>query len=247
MKLSFLGTNGWYANKMASTMCTLLETKDYYIVFDAGDSIYKLDKYIKKEKPIILFLSHLHIDHISGFHILSKFKFKQRLMIFCPKGTKKYLKKFIDHPFTVSLKQLSYKVLIKEIEAGRHNLPFPVECKKIAHIDLNFGFRVSVDKKIITYLCDTSLCENGKLLAKDADILIHECSMKKGIAFDLWGHVGPEGAALVAKQSGAHKLFLTHFSADAYLVEKDRLKAQNLARKTFKNTYFTEDDLSVDV
>ncbi len=43
----------------------LLLKKDKYIVFDAGDGIYKLNKYVKDDKkPIFLFLSHLHLDHI---------------------------------------------------------------------------------------------------------------------------------------------------------------------------------------
>lgn len=247
MKLHFLGTNGWFSDKNGDTICTLLETKDYYIVFDAGNSIYKLDKYIKKEKPVILFLSHLHLDHIFGFHILIKFKFKKDLTIFCPRGTKKHLEKFINHPFAIPFKKMRYKISIKELREGKHKVPFPVECKKLVHIDLTFGYRIFVDNKTITYLCDTGLCENAKILAKNADILIHECSLSHAVSNDDWGHVGPKGAALVAKKSNAKKLFITHFSAGEYSTIKDREKALKSARKIFKKTYCAKDNLSVNI
>ena len=62
MKIHFLGTNGWYSNAGSNMTCALVDTKDHYIVLDAGDGIHKLDKYIKEDKPIYLFISHLHLD-----------------------------------------------------------------------------------------------------------------------------------------------------------------------------------------
>ncbi len=76
MKITFLGTNGWYDTKTGNTNCVLVETNQYYLIFDAGGGIYKLDQYVKEDKPLYLFLGHLHLDHTSGFHILNKFKFK---------------------------------------------------------------------------------------------------------------------------------------------------------------------------
>jgi len=55
MKVIFLGTNGWYDTKTGNTPCVLIDTKTHYIILDAGDGIYKLDKYITTQKPIYLF------------------------------------------------------------------------------------------------------------------------------------------------------------------------------------------------
>ena len=74
MKITFLGTNGWYATQTGNTICTLIETEKYNLVLDAGNGIYKLEKYLDFKKPVFLFISHLHIDHIEGLHILSHFK-----------------------------------------------------------------------------------------------------------------------------------------------------------------------------
>ena len=247
MKLHFLGTNGWYSNKCGFTICSLLETKEFYIVFDAGEGIQNIDKFIKKDKPIFLFLSHLHLDHIFGFHIFPKFKFKNKLTIFCPKDIKKNLEKILGHPFTAPIKDLHFKVGIKELKEGANKMPFFVECRKIAHIDPTFGYRVNIDGKIITYLCDTGICDNAKLLAKNADVVICECSMTEGISNDAWGHVSSIGAANIAKESGAKKLFLTHFFAKEFKNHANRKKAQRSARTVFENTYWDEDNMKREI
>ena len=51
--------------------------KSYDIIFDAGNGIAKADRYISQEKPVLLFLSHFHIDHIAGLHTLVKFRLKK--------------------------------------------------------------------------------------------------------------------------------------------------------------------------
>lgn len=88
MKITFLGTNGWYDTDCGNTICTLIETKTAYILLDAGNGIYKADKYIKKNLPVYLLLSHFHIDHMEGLHILAKFRFTS-LEIIGQTGTKK--------------------------------------------------------------------------------------------------------------------------------------------------------------
>ena len=84
MKAIFLGTNGWYDTETGNTTCILIETDDYFILLDAGNGFYKIDQHIASttKKPIYLFLSHFHLDHIVGLHILNKFDFSQRMRIY---------------------------------------------------------------------------------------------------------------------------------------------------------------------
>ena len=79
MKIVFLGTNGWYDTETGNTICTLVQTNEYNIIFDAGNGIHKVDRYIDWSKPAFLFLGHFHVDHIEGFHILAKFRFAKGL------------------------------------------------------------------------------------------------------------------------------------------------------------------------
>lgn len=256
MKLRFLGTNGWYSTDTGHTVCVLVETQKSFVVFDAGNGIYKLDKYINSKnskKPIYLFLSHFHLDHIWGLHILNKFNFKKPLTIFGQPGTRQVLQKIIRHPFTMPFKDLKIKVKIEEIEEGKHKqpkTPFPVECRYLVHADPCFGYRLKLDGKIVAYCTDTAICDQIVRLSKKADILIAECGYTKAKDAALcrgWHHLNPKDIAILAKRAKVKKLCLTHFAADLYLTLKDRKKAEKIAKKIFPETTVCFDDMEIEV
>lgn len=238
MKIIFLGTNGWYDTPTGNTPCVLLDSKDYYIIFDAGNGIYKLDQYIKEPKPIYLFISHLHIDHISGLHILDKFNFPQGINICLPPGRKKDFDKFYAPPFTSSYKDLEMKITIVS------SLPFNHTLIELFHSFKDHGIRITLDGSIIAYSGDCGICPNSKKLAQDADILIHECS-KLNKPNENWGHVTPKLAATLAKDSNVKKLILTHFDASLYTTLEQRKEAEKIAQKIFPNTIAATDDMII--
>jgi ribonuclease BN (tRNA processing enzyme) len=246
LEVVFLGTNGWYSTGLGNTQCVLVDSKESYVLLDAGDGINKLDRYIETEKPINLFLSHLHLDHIIGLHTISKFKFKQPLNIYGYEGTKDGLK-IISHPYSVPFKDLPLKIKIHELKEGKHHEPFPFNCRLLFHSDPCLGYRLELEDKIITYCVDTGICENLYKLSENADLLIAECSFKPGQAEWGWHHLKPEDAAKVAKQTGVEKLVLTHFDASAYETFQDRRKAETAAKKIFPETTAAFDGLELTV
>ncbi len=245
MKISFLGTNGWYDTKTGNTTCTLLKTRNYNIVLDAGNGIYKLDQYIKNKNPVYLFLSHFHVDHISGLHILNKFNFKQGINIYGPPGTKDALNRIINKPYTVPFAKLEFKVKVHELTEGLHKIPFTLISKPLIHSTTCFGYRFELNNKIIAYCTDTGICENAIELAKNADILITECSFKIGQSNPEWPHLNPEDAAQIAKEANAKKLVMTHFDANNYKTLKERELAETHAKKIFRNSYAAFDNRDV--
>ena len=160
MKIIFLGTNGWYDTKTGNTVSILLDTKKYYIVLDAGNGIHKLDKYLTESKPVYIFLSHFHLDHIVGLHTLVKFDFKKGLTICAPKNAKKILNSILKQPFTVSLNKLPYKNSVFELPQDINKLPFKVEVLPLKHSSPVLGYRFKIDNKIISYCTDTGYCPN---------------------------------------------------------------------------------------
>jgi len=233
--VNFLGTNGWYST-FSNTTCTLINSDNYYIVLDAGDGIYKLDNFIKERKPIIILLSHTHLDHIIGFHILSKFRFKQEIIIYGYKGTKDALDTPIKHPFTTPLSELPGNIKVFDFQAGEHNTPLNFTSKELIHSDICVGYRINVDNKVITYCTDTGVCDNLYSLSKNADLLISECSYKPGQEKWGWPHLKPKEIALIAKESDVQQLVLTHFDASIFLSMEDRKKAVEEAKKIFPQT-----------
>ncbi len=242
MKIRFLGTNGWYDTDTGNTVCILIETKDSYLILDAGNGFYKIGRYIKQHKPINLFLSHYHLDHVIGLHILNKFNFKQGLDIYGPPGLKALFNKVIKKPYSVALSGLSFKSRLHEITKTAV-LPAGISYAPLKHSVTCYGYRICLENRIVSYCTDTGICDNFLLLAKNADILITECSLKNGQQNLSWPHLNPQQAASVAKNSMAKRLFLVHFDAGLYLASRDRASAQESARKIFKNTVAAKDDL----
>ncbi len=244
MKVYFLGTKGWYDTKTGNTVCVFLETKKEYLVLDAGNGFYKIDRYIKRDKPIYLFLSHYHLDHIIGLHALSKFNFEQGIDIYGPTGLKALFKRVINAPYSMPISRLSTRIRLHEIN-GTRLLPSGIEYGLLKHSSVCYGYRIIAEGKTVTYCTDTGTCRNLSFLAKGADLFISECSLKDGQKNSKWPHLNPQQAARIAKISRCKQLALVHFDASIYLNRTDRDKAQAAARRIFRNTLAANDGLTI--
>ena len=225
MEIIFLGTNGWYDSDTGNTVCTLINSDKYHIILDAGNGISKADKHIHDDLPVYLFLSHFHLDHIEGLHVLNKFRFPRGLRIFGQKGTRAILYTIVNEPFTVPLEKLPYPVEVNELLPGPYKLPFALECEFLLHASPTLGYRFDLDGKTIAYCPDTGICESAIHLAEDADLLITECSHKPGESSPSWPHLNPQDAADIARRAGAKRLALTHFDAGRYRSIQERMDA----------------------
>ena len=245
MKVIFLGTNGWYDTETGNTICTLVQTERYDIMLDAGNGLHRADRYLDGGKPVFLFLSHFHIDHIEGLHILSKFRFREGLVICGPAGSREILGTFLNAPFTIPLSPLPYPARILEMPEEAASLPFPVEALPLRHASLTLGYRIAVDGRMISYCPDTGYCENAVTLARSADLLITECAYKKGQSCEEWPHLNPETAARIAREAGAKRLVLTHFDAGVYQSLPERKESEAVAAGIFPATTAGMDGLEI--
>jgi len=220
---TLLGTNGWYSSETGYTLSILIETTDYTIILDAGEGIHKIAD-IRNEifTPAWLFLSHLHIDHISGLHTLARLPFRESLTICVPKGTKELVTAFIDKPYTVPLAELPYSITIQEVVPQEEMpFPFPVTAGWLFHSQPVLGYRFDLGK-IITFCTDTGPCDMIGSLAQDADLCIIECSnlpnMEKEGAF----HLTPREAGECTHAARVKQVVLVHFSAHFYTTKEMR-------------------------
>lgn len=249
MTITFLGTNGWYTDENGDTPCILIETNDHYIILDAGNGFSKLDNHITKDKPVSLFISHFHIDHVSGLHTLGKYTFKGGLDVYVGENRKKDFETLVHPPYTVgfendsqNINQLRMDVRVHELTNEKtEHVPFPVTAIPQFHGYTDHGYRLELEGKIIAYSGDCGISENSYPLAKDADLLIHECSYTEPKENDSWGHVDPTQAATLAKNVGVKQLILTHFDPTQYKTLDDRKIAEEKAKKIFKNTIAASD------
>jgi len=248
MDVCFLGTNGWYDTDTGNTICTLIMSPEAVIVLDAGYGFAKLDRFLAHgdARPVFLFLSHFHLDHIVGLHTLTKFSLAGGLTLCCPAGGRAVLRTFVNAPFTVPLDALPYPVHLCELPAEAASLPFPVLALPLLHSGLTLGYRLEADGKVIAYCPDTGYCENAVTLARGADLLITECAYKAGQSSESWPHLNPETAGRIAREAGAMRLALTHFDARIYHSLPERQEAQAAARAEFPAAFAACDDMRIE-
>jgi ribonuclease BN (tRNA processing enzyme) len=264
MKVIFLGTNGWYDTDTGNTVCILVIAGGQAVVLDAGNGIYKLNRYLGKPvRSATLLLSHLHIDHIVGFHALASLNCLDSLDIFGPEGTIKGLDTILAPPFSLPLATLPFKTAVHDLpslnistiqpacrQAGNStgisiNSTFHFGYAEMKHTALTLGYRLEIEGRVVTYCPDTGYCENAVTLAREADLLIAECAYRPGEANESWPHLNPESAARIARESGAKKLALVHFDASRYPDMESRQAAVVAAKKLFTNTVAAKDELEV--
>lgn len=247
MKVTFLGTNGWFDTAAGNTVSVLVQTREYDLIFDAGNGIAKADRYISQKKPVLLFLSHFHIDHIAGLHTLVKFRLEQGLKIYTLPGGAALLHTFVGEPFTVPLEKLPYPAHAIELEEGIHKLPFTVECRPLVHPAPCYGYRVEVDGKVIAFCTDTGVCDNAVTLARDADLLITECALKPGEESSGWPHLNPQDAIGIAQKAKTKRLALVHFGAEVYKTVEERKAIEEEFTKISPGLIAATDDLTVEI
>lgn len=101
--------------------------------------------------------------------------------------------------------------------------------------------------KVVTILGDTAPCNNAVVLAKQADILVHEATLEAAMAEKAngRGHSTTAQAASIAHQAQVGKLIATHFSSRYRQQDMPRLLAE--CRAEFANTDLAYDFMVVNL
>jgi ribonuclease BN (tRNA processing enzyme) len=247
MKVTLLGTNGWYDTPAGSTPCVLVQTQDYDIFFDAGYGFAKADRYVAGDKPVFLFLSHFHYDHLIGLHTLAKNHFARGLQIFGLPGIHTILKDFFNPTFTIPLNSMDFPITFEEMD-GRtpKSVPFQISALPLIHSGPCQGYRLEIEGRVLTYCTDTGFCQNAVTLARGADLFLAECTLPAGTeANPHWPHLNPSLAAGIAREAGAKQLILIHFDASGSPAM--RKQAEDEARQAFPATASGLDGMTIDL
>nr|MDO8110090.1 MBL fold metallo-hydrolase [Candidatus Sigynarchaeota archaeon] len=119
MRIIFLGTAATISSAKARLQSILFQLDDgELILFDTGEDVQRAfeDARIKMNKPLTIFITHLHGDHVIGLPgLLFRLGLLNRtkdVEIFGPHGLFFYL---LAHRITVGL-VTDYKIIVKEID-----------------------------------------------------------------------------------------------------------------------------------
>lgn len=174
-------------------------------------------------------LTHNHLDHSAD---LLPFLFSRKncrrggvvgdIRIFAPRGFGVDFAKLMEVYGRLIVSD-NYKIVIEEMGANEWEEPsFSIRSAPVLHSGSAVGYRFSkAGGPSLAYSGDTGYCEEIVELARGADILLIECSYPDGTVVD--GHMTPSEVAVVAKESGAKHLVITHIQPELDPVEAVRI------------------------
>lgn len=188
----------------------------------------------------VVLLTHLHHDHISDFpyFVISSWMLNRTdaPLVLGPRGTKRFVGHlFEDGAFHADfLARSSLQARKDNIAAVRPEVremspglvyedgDIRITANHVEHLPHHicecFGVRLELEGKVLAFSGDTSPCDAMIELARDADLLIHECTFPESILAHRarngtghHGHTSPVELGLIAKQSNAKSVVATHF------------------------------------
>ena len=242
MKAVLLGSGSAIPDPDRGNPSQAVVVDDQVLLFDCGErtTVNMIKAGINPNDVEHLFFTHLHWDHIVdyGYLVISTWNCGRNkiLNVYGPEGTKsmsdstifgthKVDVEFVDRflktlPDSVTWRPTAkVPVDVKEIEKDgivMSSDKFTVTAGTVEHINSMgfpcFGFRVDSKYGSVAISGDTQPCKGMVELAKNVDVLIHECAFLDEIIDKrkMRGHSGPSGLGKVAQEAGAKKVVVTH-------------------------------------
>jgi len=217
MKLYILGSGCALPSPRRGSPGLALIVEEELILIDTGSGSLRMLGRLGLPLASLRFLiySHFHPDHIADlvpllFALRTGVFSISTLTVIGPPGLPELWQ---------GLREI-YKELIvpkgvgiRLIEAERGELSFDnfsLKISPVLHTDSSLAYRFTDKRgKSLVYSGDTDYCEAIVSLAKEADLLVLECSFPEGKKEP--GHLTPTLAGRIAREASAKVLLLTHF------------------------------------
>jgi len=217
MELTIVGSGTAALEARRGPSGYVLKTGAQYNLLDGGTGtlLKCLQAGVSYKEIDRLFYTHLHPDHtidLVPFLFATKhtpgYTRTRKLEIFGPVGFHAFLDKFVD-VFGSGMLDVAYEIEIKELDETELTLAsFKVESRLMQHSQNAIGYRFEMDGRVFAYSGDTDVCAGVLELAKNADVLLLECSFPDGEK--VTGHLTPSEAGRIAAMAEVKRLILTH-------------------------------------
>jgi ribonuclease BN (tRNA processing enzyme) len=211
--LTVLGSCGAWPEPGRACAGFLLAHKGFRLVLDLGYGAASRLFTHCPELPDAVVVTHEHPDHCAdvsalgrAWHYTVQPETPRRLPLFCTPGTIRRLEALEPRPHPAELFD------VHDLAGAATVGPFRLTTYRLPHHVPNFGVRLSAPGLTVAYTGDTGPAPEVADLARDADLLICDATLRTP---------PPEGeprylmtateAGHRAAQAGARRLLLTHF------------------------------------
>ena len=217
MKLTILGSGTAAPLLSRNNASYLLEIGNEKLLFDSGAGTIKRLLELKVNLFDInhIFYTHLHNDHINDLGaIIWSNNYggvrKNTLNLYGPKNFKRYFKILVNKLlkptkiyFDINIKQLKNSTIkIRNINIKTSETKHSTTTKSVI-------YRIEHKGKTLVYTGDTDYCKEVVEIAKNADVLLIECSFPNNKKIE--GHLTPALAGKIASEANVKSVILTHF------------------------------------
>ncbi len=256
---ALLGSGGWIPTARRETTCALLSLPGALFIFDAGTGLGRLledgwRRELEDERQVHLFLSHFHLDHITGLFYLPAL-FRGRAVHLHPPAREitgvdplATLAMVISKPYNPhDLLDMPVDIKVEALCEGEHEIAgHRVGVRKQIHADPSAGFRID---DLLVFATDTARDPGTVPFSAGAAVLVHEAWIDgveeddpetEHIAREAYvAHTSARQAAELAAEAGVEQLVLSHLNP----LRSDWYHQQMLvsARKIFARTRILED------
>ena len=216
-----------------NTSCVELQLSDgSTLIIDAGTGIRSLGVGIAKRLPKInILLTHLHLDHIQGLMFFAPcFRSETEITIWGPSSPEASLEerisRYISAPLSpVEVRELPCEVNFRDTPATEWDLgPARIHAEAVTHRGPTLGYRITDGPTTLTYISDHEPGLGAPLeslepewisgydLARDADLLIHDCQYtdEEYPEHVGWGHSRLSDTLTFARRVEAKRLLMFH-------------------------------------
>lgn len=229
MRCLFYGVIGAFPNlntttKYTNTSCVYIETESAHLIFDAGTGILNCNKENNlSSKPIFIFLSHFHYDHIMGLLFFTPLLNGTQEIYFVhpdPKLAKNAIQSFFSPTF-FPLSFSSFKKqpnFISTSDCKKHNIN--TDYLKLSHPGNSYAYKLTFKDKYFIYATDNELHESNYnecvSFFDSADVLIHDCFFynENKNSVDKWGHSFLNQNLKIAHAAKVKNLCLFHHNSN---------------------------------
>jgi ribonuclease BN (tRNA processing enzyme) len=246
MKLTFLGTGSIIPTRKRFASGILADVGEK-LLFDCGPgTMHKLTQAgYDVNKIKYLFITHFHFDHIADyFPILLSRGVKQQtenvgndvLNVYGPEGIEEAIKSVFEISQFRYMREHLNCTKIKRMDKEEIN-GYKITSVPAKHPDA-IAYKIAAEKTAV-YTGDTEPSDDIISFAKNADLLIHECSYPEG---HVEGHTTADELGDIAKKANVKKLILNHLYPVCEGKEKDMI---NKIKEDFDGEVLIAEDLMV--
>ena len=218
-----------YGGNTSCVQVTLASGEE--LVLDAGTGIRTLGMHLLSEPHVNILLTHLHLDHIQGLMFFPPcFRSESTITIWGPSSPEASLEdriaRYISAPLSpVEVRELPCDVSFRDTPATEWTLgSATIRAEAITHRGPTLGYRITEGDVSVCYIPDHEPALGASLedlepewisgfdLARDADLLIHDCQYadEEYPEHVGWGHSALTDTITFAGRTGAKRLALFH-------------------------------------